>query len=103
MLKNILQRALRGLVYSAVLALLGAAFSLMRGKPLMEGAYLFVLSGGVLAMVFSIFPLVGTPAMTYATVKDECVNQSCVKTRGWNGVVRLSSDAMLRSMFSWSF
>lgn len=71
MLKNILQRALRGFVYSVVLALLGAAFSLMRGKPLLEGAYLFVLSGGVLAMVFSIFPLVGTPAMRKAMMQED--------------------------------
>lgn len=63
LLKRIMEYLIKGILYSIPLAVLGAGFSFLKGWPLLKGAYVFVLTGGVITMVISTMLLIGTPNM----------------------------------------
>ena len=62
-IKYIFGYLIRTILYATAFGLIGTIFSLVKGWPLLRGAYIFVLGGGVLTMVIAIALLIGTPSM----------------------------------------
>jgi len=63
LIKNILNYLLKGVIYSAAFAVIGGAFSFLKGWELLKGAYIFVLGAGLVTIIVSVLLLVGTPKM----------------------------------------
>ncbi len=73
MLERILTYFFKGIIYSAILAVLGMAASFILKWHFLKGAYIFVLGAGILTMIVSIILLIGTPKMRgkYLINKEE--------------------------------
>lgn len=86
MVRAILKYIIRGLIYSAIFAVIGAGFSLFKGWHFLKGAYIFVLGAGLITSVISAALLVGTPKMRkgyFARKEKEDFNDP---TRGGEGI-----------------
>ncbi|AOT71047.1 hypothetical protein [Geosporobacter ferrireducens] len=65
-IKYIFRYSIRAVLYAAAFAAIGIIFSFIRGWPVLKGAYIFVLGGGIVTMIVAIALLIGTPSMRKA-------------------------------------
>lgn len=64
--KYILRYLIKAILYAAAFAAVGSIFSFVRDWPVLRGAYIFVLGGGMITMIIAIALLIGTPSMRKA-------------------------------------
>jgi len=86
LIKNILKYVLKGLIYSAVFAVIGGAFSLFKGWEILKGAYIAVLGAGLVTMVISAILLVGTPKIRKEYFVRETKEKFEDPVRGGEGI-----------------
>ncbi len=61
---------LKGIIYAIIFAIIGSIFSLVKSWPILKGAYIFVLVGGVITMIVSVALLIGTPKMRMDMIRE---------------------------------
>jgi hypothetical protein len=59
-IEKVLTDIFKGIIYSALLGVVGLGLSLLMGWPLLKGAYLLILIAGSLVMIIAILLLIGT-------------------------------------------
>lgn len=86
MINNIIKYLFKGVIYSAVFAMLGGVFSFFKGWELLKGAYIFVLGAGLVTMIVSALLLVGTPKMRKGYFVREAKEDFKDPVRGGEGI-----------------